>query len=177
MSSLQRLIITYNGTKADFQSQSDLAPGRLVAVNNFVDFLAGLVGGQRMGALLSWVVGAVQAHATFTHTGTATNGQIGTLLNVNLTAVTSSADPALGQFNISATPATQAASMVVAINTISTLTGKVTATNALGVVTVVSTVPGIVGNGLQISAGNLSNVAAAAFSAGSEGTAYSQDLR
>jgi len=172
--SLQRLIINSDLTANGFKSVCDLTPGRLVAMNNFENYIAGLTGGNYM-ALLSFAVGAVQATATFTHTGTATNAQAGTLLNTTLTAVTSNADPTMGQFNISATPATQAASMVLAINAV--LGTKVLATNVLGVVTITALVPGVMGNGFQISAGNLSNVAAGAWANGSDGTAYTIDLR
>lgn len=111
----------------------------------------------------------VQASGTLTvATGGSSDGQACTVCNVTLTAKTSGADPTAGEFNISATAATQAASMVTAINTVSTLTNKVTATNNLGVVTIVSVVPGIVGNGLQLSAGDLSNVTAGAFANGAQ---------
>jgi hypothetical protein len=172
--SLQRLIINSDLSAVGFRSVCDLSPGQLPATENFLNYIAGLTGGNYM-ALLSFATGAVQATATFTHTGTAANGQIGTLLNTNLTAVTAGAVPASGQFNISGTPATQAASMVLAINAV--LGTKVLATNLLGVVTITSLVPGVMGNGLQISAGNLANVAAGAWANGSDGTAYTIDLR
>lgn len=175
MSSLQRLLITSDGTKADFQSVCDLSPGENVAVQSFENYLGALNGGNQM-ALLEWAVGAIQATATYTITSTGpTNGQAGTLLNQTLTAVTSGADATLGQFNISATPATVATGLAAAIN--ATLSTKVVAVAALGVVTVTALVPGVIGNGLQISAGNLSNVSAGAWANGTDGTAYSQDLR
>jgi phage tail sheath gpL-like len=77
---------------------------------------------------------------------------------VTLTAKTSGADPTAGEFNISATAATQAASMVTAINTVSTLSGIVTASNVLGVITLTAVAPGTIGNGLQLSEA-LTNVA------------------
>lgn len=173
--SLQRLIINSDLSAVGFQSVCDLSPGQIPATENFLNYIAGLMGGNYM-ALLSFAVGAVQASSTFTvAAGGSTNGQAGTLLNTTLSAVTSGADPALGQFNISATAATQAASMVIAINTV--LGTKVLATSALGVVTITALVPGVIGNGLQISAGNLSNVTAGSWANGSDGTAYSIDLR
>jgi hypothetical protein len=175
MSSLQRLVITYNGTSADFKSQCDMAPGKLPALNNIVDFLAGLAGGSRMGSLLTWKVGAVQATGTITSTGAATAAQAMTLLNVTLTAIGS--NPGNNQFVPSATVGTQAANIAAAINASTSLAGKVTATALAGVVTVTSVVPGLMGNGFQISAGNLSNVSVGAFANGTDGTAYSQDLR
>ncbi len=109
----------------------------------------------------------VQATATITSTGAATAAETITVANIVLTAVASGADPTLGQWNVSGTVATQAASMALAINTISTLSGKVTATSSLGVVTITSVVPGIAGNGLQISE-NATNVTNTAFSGGSQ---------
>ncbi len=175
MSSLQRLVITSNGTLADFNSLCPLAVGQEFAMNNFINYLTGVNGGAIQGASFAFNVGAVQASGTFTvAAGGSANGQSGTLLNVALEAVTSGADPAAGEFNISATAATQAASMVTAINTV--LGDKVLATTVNGVVTVTALVPGLVGNGLEISAGDLANVTAGAFANGTDGTAYTLDL-
>lgn len=123
---------------------------------------------------LNWNVstGAIQATATFTVSSTGSMAaEEGTVLNVTLTAVASGADPAAGEFNISATPNTQADSMVLAINAVPALAGLVTAARTgTGVVTITSTVPGLMGNGFEISAGDLSNVAAGAWANGSNGT-------
>jgi len=83
MSSLQRLVITYGGTAADFKSVCDLSPGQLPALNNFLDFIGGLSAGANQGAVLAFNVGAVQAAgtATFTSTGP-TNGQTCTICGV-----------------------------------------------------------------------------------------------
>lgn len=172
--SLQRLIINSDLSAAGFSSVCDLAPGQLPAANNFLDYVGGLCGGNYM-ALLSFNVGAVQATATITSTGASVAAQAMTLLNVTLTAV--AANPANNQFVPNATPATQAANIAAAINASTSLAGKVTATSALGVVTVTSVVPGLMGNGFQISAGNLANVSVGAFAGGTDGTAYALDLR
>lgn len=115
-------------------------------------------------------VGAVQATATITSTGSASNGETMSLLNVTLTAKTSGADPTAGEFNISGTVGTQATNIALAINSVATLSGKVTATASLGVVTVTSAIAGIIGNGLQISEA-LTNVTCTQFSGGTNGTA------
>lgn len=120
---------------------------------------------------LNWTVntGAVQATATITSTGSASNGETALVANSTLTAKTSGAVPANGEFNISGTVATQAANIALAINSVAALSSIVTATSALGVVTITAVVPGVMGNGLQISE-NLSNVTATAFASGSNGT-------
>jgi len=173
--SLQRLIINSDLSAAGFKSVCDLAPGQLPALNNFIAYLAGVSGGNYMG-LLSFQVGAVEAAGTLTvATGGSTNNQTCSIGNVTLTAKTSSVVD--NEFSISATAATQAAAMAAAINASTTLKGIVTATALLGVVTITSVVPGLAGNGLQLSAGNLSNVTLGAMASGLDGTAYSLDLR
>lgn len=175
MSSYQRLVITSNGTADDFKSQCNLAPGGLPAVNNMVDYFSGLSGGNVSGASLAWKVGCVKATGTLTvAAGGSANNETCTICNVTLTAKTSST--ANNEFSVSATAATQAANMAAAINASTTLAGKVTASASLGVVTITSVVPGLVGNGLQLSAGTLANVTAGAFANGSDGTAYSVNL-
>lgn len=113
--------------------------------------------------------GPISATATITSTGTATNGETMTILNQTLTAETSGAVPSLGQFNISGTVAVQAASIALAINSLPALSGLVTATSSLGVVTVTSTAPGTIGNGLQI-AESLTNVTVTQFLGGVNAT-------
>ncbi len=173
--SLVRLVIDSNGTTDDFKSQCNLAPGGFPAANNFANYIGGLIGGSIIGADLAFQVGAVQAAGTLTvATGGSTNNQACTIANVTLTAKTSST--ANNEFSISATAATQAANMAAAINASTTLAGIVTATSALGVVTITSVVPGLLGNGIQLSAGNLANTTAGAFAGGLNGTAYSISL-
>lgn len=168
--SKQLILIDTNLTAAQFKSVCPMAAGPVEGLQSLENYIVALEGGNQ-SADVTAKVGAVSASATFTVTSTGpTNTQAGSLLNQTLTAVTSGADPAMGQFNINATPANVAASMVLAIN--ATLGTKVLATSALGVVTVTALVPGVMGNGLQISAGNLSNVAAGAFANGSDGTKY-----
>lgn len=120
-------------------------------------------------------VGAVQATGAITSTGASVAAQTITVCNVVLAAVASGANPALGEWNVSATVETQATSIALAINTISTLTGKVTASVNAGVVTVTSVVPGLIGNGLQLSE-SADNLTVTAFANGTDGTAYNLTL-
>lgn len=173
MSTLQRIVITSPLTANGFKSVCDLAPGGRTAMTNLCNYVESIP--DQQPASLAIKVAAVQASGTLTvATGGSSNGQTCTICNVTFTAETSGATG--NQFNISATAATQAANMAAAINASSSLTGIVTATSALGVVTITSVVPGLVGNGLQLSAGNLSNVTLGAMASGTDGTAYSIDL-
>lgn len=138
--------------------------------NGLGNYLSAIAGDPYVGSM-HMVTGAVQATATITSTGTASNNETASIANQTLTAKTSGAVPASGQFNISGVVATQAANIALAINSIVALSGVVTATSALGVVTITAVAPGIIGNGLQISE-SLSNVTATAFASGADGTTY-----
>ncbi len=174
MSSLQRLVITSNGTALDFISNCALQPLGLPAINNFANYIQGVTGGNEPGASFAFKVGAVQAAGLLTvSAGGSTNDETCLIANVTLTAKTSST--ANNEFSISATAATQAANMAAAINASTTLAGIVTATSSLGVVTITSVVPGLLGNGLQLSE-SLTNCAATAFAGGTDGTAYNISL-
>ncbi len=143
------------------------------AANQFdVEALDKLVGDMIDGAQVSYTklsTGAVQATATITSTGAAVAAETITVANVVLTAVASGAVPANGEWNVSATPATQAASIAAAINAVAGLSGVCQATSALGVVTVTAVQPGKSGNGLQISE-SATNVTVTAFASGSDGS-------
>jgi hypothetical protein len=174
--SLIRLVLNSNGTADDFKSECPLAVGGHDAINNFTSYVEGVNGGEAPGASFAFKVGAVQAAGTLTvATGGSTAAQACTICNVTLTGRAS--NPATNEFVVSATAATQAANMAAAINASASFAGKVTASANLGVVTLTAVVPGVLGNGFQLSAGNLANVTASAFANGSDGTAYSVDLR
>lgn len=178
MSALVRLVLTSNGTKADFQSQCRMAMGGLDAVNSVVDFLAGLTGGQRIGAYLDWKVGAIQATGTITQTSTgAANGQTCTICGVTFTALTSGHVSTEATWDRNNSPTTSAANLAASINEYAPFSGMISAIAALGVVTVTCVVPGVVGNGLVMANVNLANTTFSSFASGTDGTAHSQDLR
>lgn len=116
-------------------------------------------------------IGAMQSVGTLTVSSTGpTNGEVGTVANQNLTAMTSGADPTMGQFNISATASIVATNIALAINSTPAINAIVTATHALGVVTLTANHAGNTGNGIELSAGNLANTVAVGFSGGTNGT-------
>lgn len=92
--------------------------------------------------------GAVQATGTGTFTGAATADQT---MNIGGTVFTAKASPdeAANQYLVSGTVALGAASLARAINLSTGLAGIVTATSALGVVTITAVQPGVSGNAIQ----------------------------
>lgn len=170
--SFQQLTIEYSQSADSFRSVCNLAPLGLPAINNFLDFVGG-VASSNYPSKFTFYTGAVKASGTLTVSSTgSSNGETCVIAGVTFTAVTSGATG--NQFNISTTPATQAANMVTAINASSSLTGIVTAAAVLGVVTVTAVVPGVIGNGLVMTEA-LTNVALVAIAGGSNGTAYTID--
>lgn len=164
--SLQTLVInTSTLSKADVESLITINQGPMPALQSYVNFFEGISGGI-FSALITSYIGAVQASATLTSTGSATATETFVLCNVTFTARASGATG--NEFNVSGTVATQAANIAAAINASVDLTGFVTATSALGVTTITAVVPGLAGNGLQISEG-LTNVTLSAFANGSNG--------
>lgn len=177
---MSNTLITINDSFTLAQLQSLLFPNGSTDSHNFVTnfktYLSGMSGKQwAQGCLIKVDLGAAYAAGTLTVSSTgSTAAETFTLLNVVFTARASGAGA--NEFNISSTPATQATNMKNAINASSSVNTKVIATSALGVVTITSLEPGNEGNGLQLSEA-LTNVVAAAFSGGSDGTEYSFDLR
>lgn len=166
-------------------TSGDLSAAGLQSIVNFgakkegtlqlADYITSMAAGVRVGSL-SCRVGAVQASGTLTVSSTGPlNNETAVVAGTTITGKTSGAVAANGEFNISTTPATAAANIVTAINSVASLVGVVTATSNLGVVTITSSVPGLVGNGLILTEA-MTNVAAAAFSGGTNGTVYSIDL-
>ena len=163
--------MTYPNTLADFQSVCDLNPGQLPALQNYTNFLVGLSGGNQ-SAKINFAENVVQASGTITIASTGpTNGETCTIAGVTITAETSGAVLASGQFNISSTPTTCASNIAACLNATTALAGILTATSALGVVTVTITDHGASGNGIVMANVNLANTTFVSFAGGSSGLA------
>ena len=171
--SITNIVITTVDTAAMVLDQLDPQPN--ADSQNSLQRLARYIDGLGDGAFYySTVVediGAIQSSGTLTVSSTGpTAGEVGTVVNQNLTAETSGADPTMGQFNISATPSVVAANMALAINSTPAMNAVVHATSLNGVVTITANHAGNTGNGLELSAGNLANTTASGFSGGTNGT-------
>jgi hypothetical protein len=170
--SFQTIIIETEQSADSFKSNCNLSMLGLDAVNNLAEYVVGVAGGQYPSSI-SVNVGAVKASGTIVSTGTAANNETATILGETVTAKTSGAVLADGEFNISATPATQAASIAAMINAMPEFVGIITAeVTSGGTVTVTASVPGVIGNGLKMADVNLANVAITSFANGSDGTSY-----
>lgn len=162
---LQLLQISSDETTAEIESIINIEQGSQAALQSYENYFAGILGGQYRATIYA-SIGTVQATATMTSTGAATATEIFTLANVVFTARASGATG--NEFNVSGTVATQAANIAAAINASTDLTGIVTATSALGVVTITASVPGLSGNAIQFSEG-LTNVTITQFTGGTAG--------
>ena len=165
MASLHLFQFQTNRSKTQLESIINKGDAKC-CLQDFINFLQGVQAGVYR-LIGGFAFGAVQSSATLTVDSTgSTAPEIMTICNVVFTARASGATG--NEFNVSATPATQAANMAAAINASANLAGKVTATALLGVVTVTAVIAGLSGNGFQISEG-LTNVALVAFASGSNG--------
>lgn len=165
-----RLVIDSPLTADGFKSQCDLSPGEIPALQDFENYVSGLISGNQM-ATLAFKVAAVKASGTITQTSTgAANDQTLTIAGITFTAKTSGASG--NEWNRNNTVATSATNLAAAINASADLTGIVTATSALGVVTVTAVVPGLIGNGLVMANVDCSNTTVVSFASGTDGTAY-----
>jgi hypothetical protein len=170
MSSKIELVITSNGTALDFKSQCNLAPLGSVAINNFIDYLAGVVSGSIIGANFVFGVGAVRAVGSITQTSTgAANGETLTVAGVTFTARTSGATG--NEWNRSDTVATSATNLAAAINASTDTNPYVIAEAAAGVVTVTVLEPGVLGNLVTITE-SCSNTSRVTPVGGLNGTQY-----
>lgn len=115
------------------------------AIRNIAKFIEDQVTGRGINVTI-WTA-AVAASGTGTFTGAATADQTMTIAGVTFTAK-ASPDENANQYLVSADVSLAAASLARAINASDELNGVVSATSNLGVVTITSDVPGLIGNGI-----------------------------
>lgn len=168
--SITKIVVTTPDSAAMVLDQLNPQNGAsaLDSVSNIVRYFGGIADGAFYFSSIVENVGEVQATGLLTMTGAATAAQTLTIANVTFTAETSGATG--NQYNLSSTVGIQAANIAAAVNGSTNLKGLVTATSALGVVTLTSAWGGAIGNTIELSVGNTSNMTATAFSGGSDGT-------
>lgn len=176
MTIYNHLALTSSLTLEQFQSQADVSMGGLDAMNNFQNFVSGLIGGNQQ-ALATYTFGRLLSAGTFTFVSVVATNTI--LINgVTFTCVASGATG--NQFNVGGTDTLTAVAAAAAINaSVSSLvSGAVTATSALGVVTITAVQSGTAGNYITISSPNGTITASGArLTGGSNGTLTTVDLR
>lgn len=175
MTTYNHLALTSALSLAQFNSQCDVSMGGLPAMNNFQDFVSGLIGGNQ-AALCTFTFGRIQAVGTLTFVSVIATNTI--LINgVTFTCVASGATG--NQFNVGGTDTLTAVAAAAAINASVTalVSGYVTATSALGVVTITAVASGLPGNGFTISSPNGTITASGArLTGGTNGTTTTVDL-
>ncbi len=173
-SSLSTIVLTAGDMSADALKSVINFGEKKEGTVGLAAFIESMAGGVHVGSLVC-NVGAVQASGTYTVSSTGpTNNETAIVAGTTITAKTSGAVPASGEFNINATPATVATGMALAINSVPALSGIVTAAAVGAVVTVTAVVPGVMSNGLVMS-DSMTNVATVSFTGGSNGTQYTLD--
>jgi len=174
MSSKVNLVITSNTSALDFISQCNLKPLGQPAIQNFANYIAGVLGGNEAGASFRFDVGAISAVGSITQTSTgAANGETLTVAGVTFTARTSGATG--NEWNRSNTVATSATNLAAAINASEDTNHIVSASASGGVVTVTVIQPGEIGNSVLITE-SCSNTTCVTPAGGVDGTAYSISL-
>jgi len=135
------------------------------AIDNIAAFIQAQVLGRGIGVVI--YTGGVAATGSVTFTGRPTADETLTICNTTLTAKDSGANGTT-QFNTDASVvATTATNLAACINANTTLNKQVSATAALGVVTITALIPGVVGNGFDLTEG-MTNTTKSAFASGAE---------
>ncbi len=171
---IQRLYIDTDLTVDGFNSQCDLAPLALPALNNFINYMAALSGGNQMAGL-TFNVGMVKATGTFTFASVIATD----VLAINGVSFTCVANSATGnQFNVGLSDTLTAAAAVVAINASATALASgqagVVATSDGAIVTVTAKQPGVSGNAITITTPDTTiTPSGARLTGGTDGTTYS----
>jgi phage tail sheath gpL-like len=143
----------------------------LDSVDRISRYFDGIANGAFYFTSIQEDIGAVYATDTITISSTGpTNGQVMTVAGLDITAV--SGTPSGDQVKTNASATVVATEVAALLNSSATWAGIVTATSALGVVTVKAALPGTMGNFVPVDAGNWSNtvVATPLLAGGTQGT-------
>lgn len=134
-----------------------------------IDNIAAFIQSQQIGRGINVVVydTAVAAAGSITFTGRPVADETLTICNTTLTAKDSGANGTT-QFNTDVASVTvTAAALAACINANTTLNKQVSATSSLGVVTITALIPGVVGNGFDLTE-SMTNTTKSAFASGAE---------
>ena len=153
---LTNLNITHEETSLTLRKLLDFnANNRKGNLQNLINFLEGVRNGSKGNVTVDARMGETAATATITSTGIATAAETLVVNGVTITATAGTGSPpvpAANEFIVSSTVATQATNIASAINNSSTAgVADVTATSALGVVTLTCDIPGTIGNAMTLS--------------------------
>jgi phage tail sheath gpL-like len=142
------LTITHNETAGTFAALVN-APDFYTFIQRFMGWLNALRGGAKNGAIAAKIGTAAASIAiTINNSNIAAND----LVTIGGTTITCKASGATtGQFNKGSDATETAANMAAAINGVTALAAVVTATSALGVVTITCDVGGTIGNYITVA--------------------------
>lgn len=172
MAVILKMELKLDETSADLENKLKLSSGSKEKVlAGFNNLWSGIAGGI-YPASVDAELGAVKASGTVTCASVQAADEV-TIDGVVLTAV--SGTPAADEFDISGSDTADAASLVAAIAANATLAARVSASSALGVVTIQARDAGALGNSISLASSNGTRLAvsAAALASGANGTQYS----
>lgn len=169
---ITRIEIDHDESATMFSDVVDLSEARKGAIG-LSNYIKGASGGIYR-ANIQANVGAVKATGLVTFTGAPTADDTVDIAGVTFTAKASGA--AGNEFNIGGSVTITAANLAAAINASTDLASLVTATSAVGVVTLTAYVAGKIGNGLEL-VDALANATVTAFAGGLDGTENTLELK
>lgn len=169
MSSKTTMVLSVPVSAATFKDKVRLmASSGRQSFARLASYLEAIAGGPYAGSM-SVAQGAVQAYGSLTIDSRPTADKVVIIANVTLTAKASGANGTT-QFDTSATDSVTATNLAACINANTTLNKIVSAAADGDAVVVTAIVPGVVGNGLQLSTDATEITPVAAFANGSNGT-------
>jgi hypothetical protein len=170
MSTTLNLQLSSSLSADQLKSICDLTPGQLPGLQNFINYLEGVTGGNN-SASMNFMIGGTPASATVTSNSVARVDDVLYVLKLPLFAVSGS-NPGPNSFQLNSNLTIQAANIARAINISATFAYKVTATSSGAVVTITTVNVGSINNGLTTDVSNIPGCSSTQFSGGTNGTRY-----